>query len=234
MVTLHSVPGAWGLQSLSPFCVKLETWLRMAGIPYRVSDAMTPRAPKGKVPYVVHEGAVIGDSQLAQEHLARAFGVTLDDHLSPEERARGHVVRRMLEEGTYWILAHDRWVTDAGWALYRPAFLAFLPPGLGGLIVLFIRRGMRKNLDAQGTGRHTPAEIDAMGVADVDALAVLLGDRPFLLGDTPTSVDASVYAFVAGILGFPGESRTRAAAAAHANLVAYRARMEARFWQKQG
>lgn len=33
MVTLYQPPGAWGIPSVSPFCVKLETWLRMAGVP---------------------------------------------------------------------------------------------------------------------------------------------------------------------------------------------------------
>ncbi len=232
-IVLYQVPGAWGLPSVSPFCVKLQTWLRIAGLPYEVRLADPMRSPKGKVPYIEHEGRRMGDSQLIQAHLARVYGLTLDDHLSAEERARAHAVRRMLEEGTYWVLAHDRWVVDANFAHYRPVFLGFLPPVIGRLILPMIRRDMRAALRTQGTGRHTPDEIDTFGVADVDALAALLGDRPWFCGESPTSVDAAVYASVASVLAFPGESRTKAAMAGHANLVAYRARVEARFWATQ-
>ena len=93
---------------------------------------------------------------------------------------------------------------------------------------------MRGALDAQGTGRHTADEIDALGTADIDALAALLGDRPFFIGDRPASVDATIYAFVASIGGFPAKIRLGAAVAAHPNLVAYRTRMEDRFWPSQG
>lgn len=233
MIALYTIRGAWGLPSLSPFCVKLETWLRMAGVPYEIKSGGPNQAPKGKIPFVEHDGKMLGDSQLIIEHLTEVYGVTMDAGLSPEARARGHVTRRMLEEGSYWALVHARWIAEEGWALYKPVFVTILPPVIGNLLVPLIRRDMRAKLAKQGTGKHTPAEIDAIGVADVNALAALLGDQPFFLGAEPTSVDASVYAFVSSILGFPAEGPIRAAAAGHANLVAYRARMEARFWPTQ-
>ena len=233
MVTLYTVPGAWGLPSISPFCVKLETWLRMAGVAYQVKGGGPNKAPKGKIPFVEHDGKMLGDSQLILEHLTEVYGVKMDAALSPEARARAHVTRRMLEEGSYWALVHARWIAEPGWAHYKPVFLTILPPVIGSLIVHLIRRDVRGTLGAQGTGRHTAAEIEALGVADVNALATLLGEQPYFLGAEPTSVDATVYAFVASILGFPGEGAIRTAAAGHANLVAYRARMEARFWPSQ-
>ena len=33
-VILHQPPAAWGLPNPSPFCAKLETYLRMAEIPF--------------------------------------------------------------------------------------------------------------------------------------------------------------------------------------------------------
>ncbi len=41
-------------------------------------------------------------------------------------------------------------------------------------------------LRAQGTGRHSREEIYAQGKADLDAVATLLGDQPFMLGTEPT------------------------------------------------
>jgi glutathione S-transferase len=234
MITLYQPAGAWGLSSVSPFCVKLETWLKMAGIPYRVGVANPLKAPKGKMPYIELDGAIMGDSQLIVERLAERFCVRMDAGLDAGARAKAQVIRRTLEEGAYWFIVQARWGTASGWPHTKAAFLAILPPVIGHLIVLKLRRDILGALHTQGTGRHTQAEIDGLARADVDALAALLGDQPFLLGDEPTSVDAAGYAFVASVLAFPGESALRTAAMGHANLVAYRARMEARFWPKQG
>ena len=51
MITLHQFARVWDIPNLSPFCSKVETYLRMAGIPYEVADAIPPTAPKGKLPY---------------------------------------------------------------------------------------------------------------------------------------------------------------------------------------
>jgi len=43
MITLHQYPGCWELPSLSPFCIKVETYLKMTGIPYKVVVENDPR-----------------------------------------------------------------------------------------------------------------------------------------------------------------------------------------------
>jgi glutathione S-transferase len=233
MITLYQPSGAWGLSSVSPFCIKLETWLKMAGIPYRVAVANPMAAPKKKVPYIETDGQQIGDSQLIIAMLTERHGVRLDAGLSADALARALAVRRMLEEGAYWFIVQARWGTASGWPHTRAAFLNILPPVIGNLIVPLLRRDILKSLYSQGTGRHTEAELDALAGADVDALAALLGDRPFFLGDEPTSVDAAVHAFVVSVLAFPGQSGLKTAMLSHANLVAYGARMDARFWSQR-
>lgn len=69
-----------------------------------------------------------------------------------------------------------------------------------------------------------------MGRADLEALAALLEDGPFLLGDEPTSFDATVYAFVANLMGpTPPAPILAADHPARATLQAYRERLEGRF-----
>ena len=63
MIKLVQFYPALGVRSLSPFCLKLETYLRLAGIDYEVvrsNDAR--RAPKGKLPYIIDGDLTIGDS----------------------------------------------------------------------------------------------------------------------------------------------------------------------------
>lgn len=40
MIKLYQFAPAWDVPNLSPFCVKVETYLRMAGLPYEVVDAI--------------------------------------------------------------------------------------------------------------------------------------------------------------------------------------------------
>ncbi|WP_437647006.1 glutathione S-transferase family protein [Sorangium sp. So ce362] len=230
MITLYQGPAAWGIPNISPFCVKLETWLRMAGLPYEVRAGEVRGAPKGKIPHVEIDGRRMGDSQLIIEHLERVHGDRLDAHLAPEARARGHVIRRMLDEAFYWVVVYARWVEPDAWAVYRPIILSLMPPVIGGPIVELIRRRIKSMLRAQGTGLHSREEVYEMGKADLTALAALLGDQPFMLGAEPSSVDATVYAFLVSVLRFPADSPVKRHAEAQPHLVAYCERMRQRYY----
>ena len=51
MITLHQFPPAWGLPNASPFCMKVETYLRMCNLPYTTVNVLNPaKGPKGKLP----------------------------------------------------------------------------------------------------------------------------------------------------------------------------------------
>lgn len=233
MIKLYQPPAAWGLPSLSPFGVKLELYLRMAGIPFQVRVANPLKSPKKKMPYVRFEsGEVMGDSQFILERLERERGESLDAHLDEAERAVGQAVRRMLEEGTYWVVMFLRWSEDDGWERQRPVFTRMLPAPffLRPLIATLVRRNVRSALHAQGTGRHTRQEVEGQGVQDLQAVAGVLGDRPFLLGERPTTFDCSVYAFVSAALAFPARSALKDYVEGEPRLTAYVERVRSRFW----
>ena len=63
MIKVHQFAPAFGLPNASPFCMKLETYLRMAGLPFElVNDGNVIRAPKGKLPYIEDDGRVVADT----------------------------------------------------------------------------------------------------------------------------------------------------------------------------
>ena len=146
----------WKTPNLSPFCTKLECYLRMAEIPYKTAAMQVGKAPKGKIPYVaLPDGTLMGDSHLIIEHLERGLSAEgkppLDDGLAERDRAIGHLVRRMLEEGYYFVTLFSRWKTEEGYAEVRDRFKEFLP----GPVVWYVRRDILKKLQSQGTGRHS-------------------------------------------------------------------------------
>ena len=98
-IKLFQFPRQFAIPNLSPFCCKLETWLRITGISYDVVDTPDPRkAPKKKLPFIEDSGMRIADTSLIIDHLMKTRGVDPDAHLNTSERAIALLVQRTLEE----------------------------------------------------------------------------------------------------------------------------------------
>lgn len=202
--------------------------MRLSGVDYKARQGRPDKAPKGKVPYIEHEGRMLGDSQLIIEYLKSRFGDPLDGRLTAEQRAQGHLLRRTLEESTYWALVWQRWMDPHGWPTMKPVFRRMLPPGLRILLIPLIRKRLTTGLYAQGTGRHTTEEIYAMASADLSAASVLLGDQPYLFGPEPTSFDCVLYSLVISITSFPAYSALKTHALSLKNLMDHSQRLHER------
>lgn len=226
---LHQPKGGWGEPSMSPFCMKLECYLRMAEIPFETRPPDMRRAPKGKIPYVDVDGVLMGDSQLIIEMLVAKHGDRLDHALSREQRATARMVRRAIEEATYFVGVYTRWSDPSGFAIVKPAFGNILPGPLA-MLLPFVRRRVVNALHAQGVGRHTHEDIHAMGAADWSAISDLLGEQPYFFGERPTSLDAVLFGFVTAATVFPYDSPLRTHVSSLGNLVAHRDRIRARYF----
>ena len=231
MITLYQFRDSWGLQP-SPFCLKMATWLRMAGVPYHPKATVAlSKAPTGKLPYIeTEDGRTIGDSGIIVDHLTRTAGVTIDDGLSDEQKAVATALTRLLEDHLYFIGVYFRWVDDDSWAVVRPAFFGRMPQPLKSIVPGLLRRRARRMLWAQGLGRHSREQLVAMGTADLQAIATVLGDKPFLLDDNARSVDAVAYGLLANLAYPPVESPMKHALHRIPALVAYCDRIRDRYW----
>ena len=102
-VILHQFPpDCFTVINGSPPCLKLETFLRMAKLPYENHYTLLAFSKKGKIPWIEFNGQEIADSNFCIWFLEKEFQVDVDSHLSATERAIGHCIRTMLEENTYW------------------------------------------------------------------------------------------------------------------------------------
>lgn len=79
-------------------------------------------------------------------------------------------------------------------------------------------------------GRHTLDEQVQLAIADLDALSMILADKPYLLGAQLCWADASVYSFVWGALCPLFALPIRLHAETKANLVAYQYRLQQQFF----
>ncbi len=235
MITVHKYGPAFGLPDASPFVTKVETYLRIVGEPYETVTADVRKAPRRQLPCAEIDGVVVPDSSEIIETIERARPTRLDAHLDERQRAIALAFKTMLEEQLYFAVLYMRWSTDAGWTVFEPNLREMLgkmgvPGFLRGMVAKKARAQVSGRARTQGMGRKPHAEIVAAATKIIDALAVYLGDEPFVGGAQPTTLDATAYAFVAGVLcpAFPNEVHQHALQ--RANLVAYAARMKAAYW----
>lgn len=234
MITLYAFGPAFGLPDASPFVTKAEMLLKMANLPYRTDTTGFSKAPKGKLPYIDDDGTIVADSTFIRWHLEKKHGIDFDRGLTPEQKAIAWAFEKMLEDNLYWTLVEARWSNDANFNKGPRTFFKVVPAPIRPFIIPIIRRKVRSALRAQGIGRHTPAEIVALGCRSVDAVGDYLGSKPFFMGAQPTGVDATVFAFIAGMLCPQFESPIRDAAERYQNLRQYVGRMTARYFADFG
>jgi glutathione S-transferase len=231
MIKLFQFPPAFGLPNASPFCMKMETYLRMAALPFElVNTGDVMKAPKRKLPYIDDGGTIVADTSFVVDYLKGRYGDPLDAALSSRERAVATAFQRLIEENLYWAVVHTRWAEDAGWDKTREAFFGAMPVPLRWIVPSLARRGVLAEMRGHGMGRHSATEINAIGCRDVTAIADFLADKPFMLGEQPTSLDATAHAFLANLLWAPIDSPIQRHAQARPTLEAYCHRVKARYF----
>jgi glutathione S-transferase len=225
------MPGRWGLKSVSPFCLKLDAFLRMAQVPHQSITASTPfGGPKNKAPWVELDGQIIGDSSLIIERLMKVYQADLDQHLSGEERGIAVAIERLIEENLYWAMVYDRWCRPENWATLKSSVLGNIPQPMRALLAPYARRLVKKQLAGQGMGLHSEAEISAIAGRDIVALSDILADKHYFFGDSPSLTDATVYSLLANIYAVEFNSPMKAMLEQTANLPPFIQRFKAEYY----
>jgi glutathione S-transferase len=230
MITLYVFGPAFGLPDPSPFVMKTEVQLKMAGIPYRKEKSAPMNGPKGKLPYIDDDGTLVGDSTFIREHLAAHHGLNFDGGLTAEQRAQCWTIERMLEDHLYWAIVHMRWMIDENFANGPAHFFDGVPETAREEARRQGQERVRAVLHGQGVGRHTAGEVADLGERSLLALSTLLGDRDYQMGARLCSTDATAFGVVAGALAPLFDSPLARSARAHKNLVSYCDRMMSRFY----
>lgn len=212
----------FGVPNPSPFCMKGEILLKMAGLEYENQILSDPRkAPKGKLPYMSDAGQDIADSSLIRRHLEDKYGTDFDPALNDTDKAISHAMARMVEERLYWVVLYSRWVDDHNWPIIKNFWFGNMPPVIRSLIPMIALKQTKAALNGHGIGRHNSADIYAFGAQDLAALSQQLGEKQFMFGDSPSSLDATAYPIIANstVDKLPGPLLD--AAKSHANFAPY-------------
>lgn len=231
VVYLYQFPPCATIPNLSPYALKLETWLRMVGINYEhVPCSMTTRSKEGLLPFVELNGSEIADSAFAMRDLAAHFGIM--DGLSNEQAAVSRAFRMMMENSTFWSYAYNRYVLNAE-VMLSEQVLGFRLPLLFRMFnpSRMFRAAIRTKLWHMGIGRHEEKDIISIGLDDLRAMSSYLGTKQFMHGDAPSEIDCCLFGVLAQILYVPIKAPHRDLLDTEcSNLKDYTERIKRKFW----
>lgn len=201
MIDFYQFPPAFDVPNLSPFCMKIEAFLRISNLPFQIIAENDPqKAPKGKLPYIRDNGVVIGDSELIIHYLESKHNFTVDGHLDSIQLATQHATIRMLDEHLYWALMYSRWIDDHNWPALRNELFYDTPPPLSHIKGNQLRKRMQKALHEHGLGRHNKDDIYKKASLDLDHLSILLGNKNWFGGNYISKLDLTAIGYLCNIM----------------------------------
>ncbi|RDS83564.1 glutathione S-transferase family protein [Dyella monticola] len=198
MLTLYSYPDLCGVADNNPFGLKVYAFMRLCRMQFLQKHILdTGHAPYGQLPYLTDNDRSIGDSDAIIAYLKTRYSLSIDDTMSEEQEILDHLLRRTLDD-LYWSMSYSRWKDGRYWPQFRR-------------IVLNAHADITESdMDAahdyneqryyyQGIGRYDPDKVYERGAANLKAISNLLGERVFMFGPNPQSIDAAIYGFTANI-----------------------------------
>lgn len=192
--------------SISPACLKVETWLKLNGIKYEnINHHSKLRSKRGLLPFVELNGEEICDSDFVIKQLTNKFGKD-EASLSAEQKNVQHAMVTMVENHLQWAAMHWR-VKSADHFLkgYQINLQDLMNTKMPFPILNFafkhtmLRKGLKK-VKAAGFNGYTADEIEQFGKDDLKVLSELLGEKQFFFGDDPNHLDLVTFSQLALIL----------------------------------
>lgn len=231
MITLYNFGPFQGLADPSPFCLKVDCYMRAVGIEFETKSGANyiGKSPKHKLPYLEDDGKAIGDSSFIIDHLKEKYGDKLDGDLNGEQKAVARAFMKMLDENLYWCIVHSRWLGE-NWPQVKKEFFGNMPLPLRLIVPAIAQRGVKKTLYLHGLGRHSKQEIIDIARKDITALSEYLGNKDYYLINKPTSLDVCVFAFLAEMIVPELKCELNDIALSNENLVNFVHRMKNQFY----
>lgn len=224
---VYPKPKVKELLSYSPFCAKAEFFLKISGLEHKITEFVGDpgKFPNGKLPTIKDGNEVVPDSYLIEKYLINKYELTIDDHLSKQDKAAGYAMVKMLEDYLYWCVVHERWLIDENWDKVKNKYFKAIPSIIRPIVFTMVRRKIRKDCYSQGIGRHTVENIYMFANQALEAFSNFLGDRYFLLGEKISSYDAAGYGFISNIVYCDLNPKIQIESSKYPNLEAYCARL---------
>lgn len=186
-----------GVESYSPFCLKVHRALRAAGLRYERRCANRPDAhralnPTGQVPALLIDGEPLADSTRIVrwiDTLTHAFS----GDLSPRQRAEAWLWEDFADSVLAGHVMSARWADERNWPLVRAAFFGGAPWFVRRLIVPRLRQRMLRVLDMRDVTRQGWPAYWERFLAALDQLEARAPEHGFWVAETLSVADLGLF-----------------------------------------
>ncbi|GMR45776.1 hypothetical protein PMAYCL1PPCAC_15971, partial [Pristionchus mayeri] len=191
VVYFFQFPGSPTASSSSPFCIKIESFLRLHNIKFERHNTLSGRGRNGKVPFIELNGEQHADSQIIIRRLTQIFN--LKTYPDEQTAALGHAVDRLLDNHTFNLFSMSKHKA-------APKVIEFIA-GVNNVPALFVpilsklggawlaKTTMERATTSIGT--FPEHEYNELLRNDLVQLQTILGKKKFMLGEEPTTVDCT-------------------------------------------
>ena len=199
-ITLYQFMRDTGVESSSPFCVKVQRLLSFKGLAYKTKNVGSPGELKRlnpnarKLPVIEYDGELIADSSRILDFIEEKHP---DPPLRPSDSKIG-ALSRLLEdwadESLYWFAVYSRWAIESNFHAFAKRGFGRMPVPLKWIIPRVARRQAMSQLQGQGLGRLPLEQVLSNFDKHLTMLEGLLTDQPYLTGNTLSAGDIAVFA----------------------------------------
>ncbi|BFZ01007.1 hypothetical protein BsWGS_04046 [Bradybaena similaris] len=201
--------GDWGLPSVDPHCLAVLAYCKFSGVPVDIIKTGNPwYSPSGNFPVLRCKGVAYTKMSDIFSYLRKeSWGC--DHELSCKQSADVLAFSAMLEERLLPALLHLWWMDDKTFIdVTRPWYASAIPFPFS----LFHPRRKQKKAElrvllTKGGDYITDAETEAKVYKEakecLNLLSYKLGDKPFMFGRVPSSLDALIFGYLAPLLKAP-------------------------------
>ncbi|XP_062596264.1 failed axon connections homolog [Saccostrea cucullata] len=224
MIIHHTISRGPFAPSFTPFSVKLETYFRMAKVPYQNEfDSGTNMSSKGKMTWIEYNGKEVADSEFCIKFINKTLNIDFDKDFTDEEKAIAYSLQKVAEEYFYWALFVQRHLYDTEGEIFQYVEVSWIEK-------IMWKRAATKQAHAQGMGRHSQEEVETLITECLQHFSSFLGKKKFFLGEKPCQSDCAIFGIFSQCYWHGFGLFVEREFKKFENLCNYCERMKAEFW----
>ncbi|XP_073243464.1 metaxin-1-like isoform X2 [Porites lutea] len=208
VMEVQSWSGDWNLPSIDISCLEVLVYAKFAGCPLKVNRSNNPwKSPVGKLPVLVSGEDVLTTSSKIMDYL-REKNFNADYYLTAKQGADTLAFVSLVHRKLNPAILYTFWVDNSNYTKFtRPWYANRLPFPLNyfvpGKISRQTRQQVCEGVDSEETDDLLESKLYKEAQKCLHLLSIVLGDKEFFFGDSPTTLDAVVFAHLAVIWKAP-------------------------------
>lgn len=200
-VDIYAWPGADGLLSASPFCLKVFYASQYKGLDTKlVGTTRIPNwAKRHKLPVATVNGNRVEDST---EILRALDALEPKKRLYPEDpflRQEVIILEDWCDESLVLNLVYNRWCVRENWIKFSEQIFKGVPLLVKNILKIKLQRDVYKHLRRQGIGALPESVRKQRFEEHIECLDIRLSKNLFLVTESPTAADFAAFATLQSI-----------------------------------